>query len=194
MDHPHGGRFAAKLTIDTSAGTQESIGLSRRGLPVEAYYSAWYYLPRTVAVVNDGFWVIFKFRRRSVADDQTSEGELFDVDLVQTSDGEMTVQLYDHRVGSALPLDVPSPVVPVGVWFQVEAYYRNASDGTGRATFWLNGQPFIDLKNQTTSPTSWVEWVVVDLGRDFNPSVGALFVDDCAISRTQVGPGGEIVW
>jgi hypothetical protein len=90
-EHPHRGRFSAKLTIDAgSDGVQQNVGLTQKGaLPQAAYYSAWYYLPNTVDVGD--FWVIFKFRRRAVIDDPTSEGELFDLDLTQAPGGEMTL-------------------------------------------------------------------------------------------------------
>ena len=42
------------------------------------------------------------------------------------------------------------------------------------------------------SPTTWVEWDVVNVGKNLSPSMQTVFVDDCAISRTRVGPGGII--
>ena len=191
MERSHRGAFAAKLTIDAgSDGAQQNTGLLRKGsLPEAAYYSAWYYRPRTVTV--GGFWVVFKFRQRSNADDPASEGELFDLDLVQAPGGEMMLELYDHRVGGPVPLDDPSPIVPVGVWFQIEAFYRNAPDSQGRVTFWLDGRQIVDLSGPTSS-TAWVEWDVVNVGVDLTPSLESLFVDDCAISRTRVGPTGII--
>ena len=53
---PHTGSYSAALTITAgSDGAQENAGLSRAaGLPVEAYYSAWYYLPQSVSV--GPFW------------------------------------------------------------------------------------------------------------------------------------------
>ena len=58
--------------------------------------------------------------------------ELYDLDLVNLDSGEMSLQLYDHRRQAIVPLDVADPVVPVGQWFQIEAFYRNAQDSTGR--------------------------------------------------------------
>lgn len=82
--------------------------------------------------------------------------------------------------------------MPVGAWFQIETYYRNAADGTGRVTTWLDGRQLVDLQGQTTSPTAWVEWDVVNVGKTLNPSTETLFVDDCAISFARVGPTGTI--
>ena len=75
----HGG-YAAKLTIDAPpGGSRGSAVLARAGdpLPAEAYYSAWYYLPRSISVGM--YWVIFKFRQQ----DQATMDELYDLDLDQ---------------------------------------------------------------------------------------------------------------
>jgi hypothetical protein len=188
----HRGGFAARLTIDASAGAgQQTISLSRKGdLPAEGYYSAWYYLPQTTTVAV--YWVVFKIRRRDVADDATTEHELFDVDLVSMPTGEMGLQLYDHRVAATVPLLRPDAVVPVGVWFQLEAFYRNAADATGHFTLWLDGVEIADLGGSATSQAPWVEWAVVSVGDSLDPSTAVVYVDDCAVSRSRVGPNGVI--
>ncbi len=211
-DHVRNGTYAARLTIQTTSdGAQANAGLTRTGfLPVEGYYSAWYYLPLAANVST--FWVIFKFRMRSVADDPSTEAELFDLNLASTPSGGMTLRLFDHRSGD-IPLDVAAPDVPVGTWFQVEAYYLNpgsaasfdggaidgnASDGGaargagGRLTFWLDGRQIVDVTDRPMAPTSWVAWDVVSVAVNLNPSSAVLYVDDCAISRTRVGPTGII--
>lgn len=190
-DRVHRGGFAARLTIDAATGTgQHSVGLVRKGsLPAEAYYSAWYYLPRTITV--NGYWVLFKIRKRDVVDDPSTEGELFDVDLVSMPTGEMGLQLYDHRNQDNAPL-LANPVVPVGVWFQLEAFYRDAADATGRFTVWFDGTQVFDLSGSPTSQTAWVDWSVDNLGEDLDPSTAVVYVDDCAVARSRVGPSGVI--
>ena len=42
------------------------------------------------------------------------------------------------------------------------------------------------------APTSWVAWDVVSVAVGLNPSSAVLYVDDCAVSRTRVGPDGII--
>jgi hypothetical protein len=187
----HRGRYAAKLTITSSASsTQENTGLVRAGgLPVEAYYSAWYYLPRTVDV--NIFWVIFKLRRRAVLDDPTSSDELYDLDLETLPTGELTLRLYDHRVGGFVPLDVGDAIVPVARWFQVEAYYRNAQDSTGHITYWLDGNPIVDI-SKPMAATPWVEWDACNVGENLSPAPVTLFIDDLAVSRSRVGPAGVL--
>jgi len=190
-DHARMGRFAAKLVVEApDGGGAQSASLSRRGnLPAEGYYSAWYYLPATVNIRK--YWVIFKFRRRTVVDDPASEDELLDVGLGNDTNGEMTIGAFDHRVDKVVPVRT-GLVVPVGVWFQLEAYYRNASDSTGAMTVWFDGEPVIDLEGAATSPTPWIEWDVLNLADNLTPSAATLFVDDCAVSRKRVGPAGRI--
>ncbi len=191
-DRARHGSYAAALTITAGPDdTQENAGLSRSGeLPTEAYYSAWYYLPRSVTV--GPFWVIFKFRTRTDVNDPTTEGEFYDLDLVNLPTGEMTLRLYDHLSGQNVPLDLPNQIVPAGVWFQIEAFYRNAPDTTGRVTYWFNGQQIVDVTGQPTGPTPWVGWDVCSVGEDLMPETEVLYVDDCAISLSRVGPNGII--
>jgi hypothetical protein len=188
-ENAHRGSFSAKLSINAAAnGVQSNAGMSRRGiLSAEAYYSAWYYLPRSVAVGT--FWVISKFRTRDVVDDGATEKELFDLDLANLPTGEMTLRLYDHRSGD-IPLSVPDPVVPVGRWFQVETFYKNAPDATGRVTYWLDGKIVVDLTGKATGPTPWVQWIACSVAEDLMPSAEVIFIDDAAISLSRVGPQG----
>ena len=188
----HSGSHSAALTITAgSDGTQENAVLSHGGgVPGDAYYSAWYYLPYSVSVGT--FWVIFKFRMRTSADDPNTAEELYDMDLANMPSGEMTLQLYDHRTGADRPLDVANPLVPVERWFQLEAFYRAANDDSGRLTFWLDGQQVVDIAGAPTSPTSWVEWDACSVGENLTPSMATLYVDDCAISRSRVGPAGQL--
>jgi hypothetical protein len=191
-EQAHRGRYSAKLTIvASSGGAQVNTGLVRRGnLPQSAYYSAWYYVPRTVDVGT--FWTIFKIRRRSVVDDPTTEDELFDVDIKSLSSGEMAVHVYDHRVAGDLPLVAAAPVVPVSRWFQIEAYYHNMQDNTGRLTCWLDGSVFLDVEGTPLGPTPWVEWDAVNVGANLSPNPVTLFIDDAAISDTRVTPAGVL--
>ena len=192
---PHHGSYAAQLTIDTTGGAQQNAGLNRRGgLPPAAYYSAWYYIPRTVTVGT--FWLIFKFRERTDPNNSGSDSELFDVGLVNNAAGELAVSLYDHRMTAPFPLSTNDPVVPVSGWFQIEAYYRNAPDASGQLTIWLfddaRGLRQIYDVTGRMAPNSWVERDAVNVGENLTPTPTVLNIDDCAISLSRVGPTGVI--
>jgi hypothetical protein len=187
-ERAHTGSFAAKLTIDTTGGQLQNVGLALSGeLPVEAYYSAWYYLPRSVTVGT--YWVIFKLRMRTDAANPSTTNELFDVNLDNLPTGEMTLRLFDHRSGADIPLDVTPPVVPVGDWFQVETFYRNTQDETGRLTLWVDGRQIIDVHGPM-APTPWIAWDVSSIALDLTPASATIHADDCAVSLSRVGPTG----
>lgn len=136
------------------------------------------------------FWVLFKFRLRTDASDASTEKELYDLGLVNAADGSLTPSLYDHQSGANVPL-LAAPVVRTDVWFQIEAFYRNAQDDSGRLTFWLDGREIVDVSGPM-APTPWVEWDAVNVGENLTPSTVAVAIDDCAISLSRVGPIGII--
>jgi hypothetical protein len=123
-------------------------------------------------------------------DDSSTSDELFDLDLTNLDGGGMSLRLYDHRTGDR-PLDVVAPAVPIGAWFQLEAFYRAAPDRTGRVTYFLNGAPIVDVQGPT-APTPWVEWEACSIGEGLDPAPAVLFIDDAAVSRERVGPTGTI--
>lgn len=188
----HEGGFSAKLAVSTpTAGAQQSASFALSGvLPDEAYYSAWYYLPSRVSV--GVFWILMKFRVRRVATDASTDDELYDLNLKTLPSGDMSLRLYSHRPGGDVPLDVPDPIVPVGRWFQIEAFYRNVPDATARITFWLDEQRIVDVAGRPTGAvsSSWVGWNVCSIAENLNPAAADLYVDDVAVSRTRVGPTG----
>jgi hypothetical protein len=191
-ERAHGGVTAAKLTITSaSASSRETAQLTRAGgLPADAYYSAWYYVPVSVNVGT--YWVIFKFRTRDNPSDPATAAERFDLDLKNMPNGEMTLHLYDHRTNSDVPLAVADPVIPVGSWFHIEAHYRDTPEGTGRATYWLDGRLLVDVTAPALGTAAWVEWSACSIGENLSPATAVLYIDDCAVSRTRVGPTGVI--
>lgn len=188
-ERAHDGRHAAKLTLTASADAgQATASLVRDGnLPDEAHYSAWYYLPQSVSV--GAYWVVMKFRMRTSPADPGSDTERFDLDLKSLPSGQMALRIFDHAQGGDTAMVVPDPLVPVGGWFHLEAFYRNASDATGRLTVWLDGVLVADLAKPTGTP-GWVGWDVCSIAANLTPATVSLYVDDCAISRTRVGPDG----
>ena len=140
------GSYAAKLTVDGAPGSEHgSSVLARTGdaaadrAPTTASGTTF-----RAASPSAMYWVIFKFRQ----EDQSTMDELYDLDLINLDTGEMSLQLYDHRRQAVVPLDVASPVVPVGQWFQIEAFYRNTQDAPdGSRSGWTAAR-------SSTSPTS----------------------------------------
>ncbi len=189
----HHGKWSAKLSIMTPMDPTQyaDASLARRiGLPTEGYFSAWYYLPQTVNV--GVYWVIMKIRERRIENDPTTAQELYDLNLKTTSNGGMSLRLYDHRTNGDLMLQMMDPTVPVGSWFQIEAYYHNAQDTTGRFTLWLDGAQVLDVSGKSMGLSPWVGWEASSIGDALTPSMADLFIDDAAVSLTRVGPAGVI--
>jgi hypothetical protein len=188
----HQGSFAAKMTITTSL-TPSFSALSRDGnLPDEAYYSAWFYVPQPASAPNApvvSYWVMMRFAVRTVAADPSTVLDLYDIDLRELPSGEMTLRVFDYDLFDDATMVASDALVPVGRWFQVEVFYRNAPDSTGRLAVWLDGRLVADIA-KATGASGWVGWRVGSIGQDLRPTTVTLFVDDCALSRVRVGPAG----
>ena len=87
-----------------------------------------------------------------------------------------------------------TPPVPIGQWFQIEAFYRSAPDDTGRVTVWQDGVLVIDVSGGPTAPTSYVEWSVGSLADGLTPPTASLYIDDVAIARRRLGPTFPPFW
>jgi hypothetical protein len=130
-----------------------------------------------------------RFRARTDATNPDSVFDLYDIDLRSLASGEMILRVFDYGLFDDAAMIESAPSVPVGRWFQVEAFYRNAPDATGRLAVWLDGRRVADLA-KATGALGWVGWRVGDMGLDINPKTVTVYVDDCAISRVRVGPTG----
>src|SRR5262249_49506912 len=141
------GQHALRATVTSPGEPVASVGVAMRNgiLPKEAYYSAWYYIASPMTAGE--YWLFFKFRSRSVASDAATLVDLWDVDFNARGDGTMGVFIYHHDTGNRAPL--ATPTVPIGRWFQVEAFFRAASDATGRLMVWLEDTLIYDLKEPT---------------------------------------------
>jgi hypothetical protein len=165
------------------------VALRHGTLPKEAYYSAWYYIDTPMTAGE--YWLFFKFRSRSVASDPATVVNLWDVDFNARPDGTMGVFLFHHLTGNRPPL--ATPTVPVGRWFQVEAFFRGANDATGRLVVWFEGTPIYDL-TEPTAPSEFVEWSVGSIAEIITPAPATLYVDDAAISSSRLGPAYPVFW
>lgn len=191
-EQAHQGSFAAKLTTTTSSTPSLSVFSRDGNLPDEAYYSAWFYVPQAASAPNapvGSYWVVMRFLERAVVADPSTVLEVYDIDLRELDSGAMTLRVFDYDLFDDAPLLVSDPLLPLGRWFQVEAFYRNAPDATARLSVWLDGTLVANLA-KATGPSGWVGWRVGNIGQDLTPKTVTLYVDDCALSRTRVGPTG----
>jgi hypothetical protein len=79
----------------------------------------------------------------------------------------------------------------VGKWFQVEVFYQVAPDARGRVLVWLDGRLVATIA-KATGAAGWLGWRVGNMGMALDPKTVTVYVDDCAISRSRVGPLGHL--
>jgi hypothetical protein len=210
-DYAHSGRYSVKVMNSVSLAQQGAEpaggGIYKAGsFPEEAYYSAWYYLPRAYVTTS---WEILRFPgiRDPDAGPDGGLNEVLDVALESREDTpqdhSMTLLLGDtNRLFLTSPLPVPPPIVHAGRWFQLEAFYRNATDSNGHFTLWLDGTQIYDVARPTNSPVGDgspnpdVYFTPCSLVHDLQPigdagsTNAAIYIDDVAISWSRVTPQG----
>jgi hypothetical protein len=187
----HSGRFSLQLSNGGSSDSDGPAVYRELVAPEEAYYSAWYYLPR--GYQTNSQWTIQKFRWRSDSD-ATVISHGHDLNL-RTLPGDDRLILYVVSHDPAYlqaPLADPPAFVEPRVWFHVEVSFRARSDETGRLLVWLDDRLVYDLENRRTVGSSDVLWSPCSIGEDVQPSPKVLYVDDAAISRTRVTRSGRL--
>ena len=187
------GSYALRSSVTSSSSTLSAAVAQRAGVqvPVDAYYSAWYYVPAVSTATT--YWLFFKFRSRCVASDPSTDAEVWDFNFVPDGNGAMQFTLFGHAKGVLEP-PVATPTVPIGQWFQVEAYLRVANDDTGRLTVWEDDTVIFDVQGQPTMPSTCVEWSVGGITGMITPASATFYVDDAAISTRRLGPDYPVFW
>jgi hypothetical protein len=179
-DFAHSGKYSVKLTAGGINDNLETAGLWRQDdFPTEAFYSAWYYLPRAYQTKVD--WTIMQFR--TPTDNPDRLGQFLDVDMRSLPGGELILSIYDHRAQYLrLPTADPAVVIPVGRWFQIEVFFRNVPDATGRFTLWVDGKLNYDIASRPMAPIPTIYWTPCSITSDLTPTQSEIYVDDAAIS------------
>jgi hypothetical protein len=200
-DQARSGHYSLRATITTTQFTggppiiDGVLAIRAAGLPTEAYYSAWYYLPLAAFPGPADFWLCFKFRSRTSPLDPTTTVELWDIDLGALSPGsfggDLALDLFRHTIPPNVarqPRIANPPAIPTGRWFQIEAFYRAAPDSTGEITVWQDGVMVFDFEGQATAPSNYVEWSVGSVSDGLTPPTATIYIDDAAVSRRRLGP------
>jgi hypothetical protein len=180
----HTGKFAAAFRVRGDGEDQNrQARCVRQGVfPTEAYYSAWYFIPQLAT--NRGLWNLFHFRGAKIGPGPTNLAGLWDVSLAGDADAGLRLFLYDF-----LPSPTPSvdafPAVPIGEWFQIEVYFRRASDATGELAVYQDGERVFRVTDLVTDDTDWGQWYVGNLATALMPPDSTVYVDDVTIRATQ---------
>lgn len=182
-DRAHSGSYAARV------GLSNMVTLWRQGtFPTEAYYSAWYFLPHDFTQITS--WTIMSFGRLDQSDG--SRHEVTILNLRMLPGGDIILFVFDDRGAyEQWPLAVPPAVVPVGQWFQLEAFYRNSDDATGRLTIWIDGRQVYDITNRPSGTGPSMYLGIGNVPDIASPPPPEIWVDDVTISLSRAAPGGN---
>ena len=144
------------------------------------YYSAWYYVPGRVRV--DGWWWIMEWKSAG------SYNAKFGLAVANRRNGDMYVVLARGADSGGGSWEQDDTTLPPRQWVHLEAYYRKATDDSGRVTVWQDGTRIIDLRNVSTANSDDLGWAVINYGQDTRPADVEVYVDDAAISTARLGP------
>jgi hypothetical protein len=179
------GRHSIKL-IASAEGRDSGAVLWRSSDTLrEAHYSAWFFVPRQYWTRTH--WTIFNLQTRADRPNTATTG--LSLNLRSLPDGDYVLYAFHHH-GRYLqaPLADPPPLVSVGRWFHLAAFFRAAGDDSGRLTVWLDGKLVYDLQHRPTGGDEPVHWAVCNVAKELDPPSAELFVDDAVISLDRVIP------
>jgi hypothetical protein len=191
----HSGNFAMKMTVDLGIGDAGCRQFRHEeSLTGETfYYGAWFYLPAYVAAVD--YWNVFQFKSETA----TLNDPFWILDLMPRSDGALHLRLRwkgavvgpfsgDTTTGTK-NYDQTKLTVPVGRWFHIEAYLKQAADFSGRLTIWQDGVQLYDMVDVKTKYAGGDErWSVNNYSNGLLPTLATLYVDDATVATRRVGP------
>lgn len=195
----HSGTHSLKLTIDTTNG-KAACRQHRNKEAVSGntyYYSAWYYYPTVFFPVKEQYNV-FQFKSHgtmypspkpqpfwSIEATQSpltfalnwKGGDVSDTDGIRGPYANSTVSQKEYR---------STTQVPIGRWFQIEAYLVQSGQFTGTLTVWIDGTLVWDFQDVRTKwPGGDQRWSVNNYSNSLDPPVYTAFIDDAQISTTK---------
>ena len=176
------GRFALVSTTPTSAAATAQVS-RKSAAPPDGYYGAWFYVPAFARPAT--YWVFFSFH-------SGADAALWDVKLAATNTGALTLQLLHHDTGDVTPLlDV---VVPIGRWFQVQAYYRATGDAADALRVWLDDALVFEVTGPDAAGAAGVSWTLGSITDGLTPGPVTLSIDDAFIATRRIDPHAPPFW
>lgn len=178
------GRYSLKLT-DLAQDDMSGPGVYRELIaPPDAYYSAWYYIPRLYQTKSQ--WTIMKFYLSRSDTNPAVFNHGHDLNLRTLPGGQTILYVYSHSSDYLqAPLADPPAFVPVETWFQIEVLFRPRADNTGKLLVWLDDRLVYDLENRVTSGSNNAIWGPCNVGEDVQP------FGSTSDTQGEGGAGGE---
>jgi len=186
----HSGRYSVVMT-DLAMSDIDGPGIYRElESPPDAYYSAWYYVPRLYQTKSQ--WTVQKFRWRSESDpSDINHGH--DLNIRTLPGGQVILYVFSHDQDYLqAPLADPPALVPVETWFHLEVFYVPRTDETGKLLVWLDDRLVYDLEDRRTIGSKSLLWTPCNIGEDIQPAPPVLYLDDAAISLVRVTRNGQL--
>lgn len=167
----HAGSHALLMSISTDGTRQSQAMIGRKVILDEGYYGAWYFVPERP---QTDFWVLMKFLNW-----QTSDVNLFDVDIGSDPNGDPRLFLYEHGVGKIS--DFSSTTVPIGRWFYLESFFRSTAAADGRLVVSQDQVVILDTGARATAADPHVSWAVGSDEKSVRPTPAYIYIDDAVI-------------
>ena len=180
----HCGQYALALGIQDAAGQLQAARIFRwQENPVEAYYSAWLLFPERYQ--TSLWWNVFQFKSKA-----ESSQPMWVLNVGNRSNGDLVFYLWDaiRQETHHHQLTGERLSVPVGQWVHVEAFYRRATDSSGRIAIWQDGVPIFDIDGVQTAIADNVHWSLDNYTDRITPDNPVIYADDAAISLERLGP------
>jgi hypothetical protein len=113
------------------------------------------------------------------------------LNLRSLPNGSLALSVVEQRQAYlAWPLAIPTPVVPVLQWFQIEARFRSRSDETGLLKVWLDGQLVYDIEGRVTGQGDTVYFNPCNETNVMSPTTVELYLDDVLLSLSRITRDG----
>jgi hypothetical protein len=191
----HHGKWSAEIVIvPTPSKASISYLYRQEPSPAQGYYSAWFYVPGTIAVPLGAYLSLCHFRG-STTPDGTGIYAAWDINLYTMSNGLLAAQMYDFKDNDTQQT-IPIPF-PTDQWVQLEVFIskatpNDASPPTGRITVWQNGVQILDRDGVATVASDFLQWDVGGTSNNISPDPTTIYVDDAAISVARLGPNSTL--
>lgn len=188
-DFAHGGAYSAKLTITTPDTPTSGVRLFRwaeaQTYP-QLFYSVWYYFPQSYT--PSLFWNVLQWKSKHLVSGVATSDPFFSLEVGANPSGEMYFYLGDQNTNTTFQQPPQSLIpIPVGRWFNVEAFYKCDGTGAGQVTIWQDGTLLWDVHNVNTRYADGdCAWSVNNYSSGLAPATASIYIDDAAIGTARI--------
>jgi Polysaccharide lyase len=193
-DVAHSGRYSARTSILTPGVSGVRLfRWNESRIHPEAYYSAWFYFPRSYRVPV--WWNIFQFKSRSGA---AVNDPFWSLQVGNRRNGAMHLYLdWWNRLsiegprrgefgGRSFSQDLKD--LSVENWIHIEVFLRQSSAFDGQLIVWQDGVELFnvrDIRTRYPAPDGANEWSISNYSDAIVPSPTTIYIDDAVISTTR---------